>query len=139
VRQKLLEHVAAALILPPLSPTPTSTERKVPTGENTPPRSPTKSQSPQRLAAPVQVDSPEEPGRRSVESIRIYADSDVYALLADVEEEINRMGDQAQSEAQKEREREMDVAHDAAINAGVMLNAVTFSPPKSVGYSTTAF
>lgn len=82
----------------------------------------------------MQVDSPEEPGRRSVESIRIYADSDVYALLADVEEEINRMGDQAQSEAQKER----DVAHEAAFNAGVMLNATTFSP-KPVGYSTTAF
>lgn len=83
----------------------------------------------------MQVDSPEEPGRRSVESIRIYADSDVYALLADVEEEINRMGDQAQSEAQKER----DAAHEATINAGVMLNAVTFSPPKPVGYSTAAF
>lgn len=112
-------------------------ERKVaPTGENTPPRSPTKSQSPQRLAAPVQVDSPEEPGRRSVESIRIYADSDVYALLADVEEEINRMGDQAHAEAEK---KERDMQHEAAINAGVMLNAVTFSPPKPVGYSTTAF
>lgn len=133
VRQKLLEHVAAALILQPLTSsensTPTAIERKAPTGENTPPRSPTKSQSPQRLAAPVQVDSPEEPGRRSVESIRIYADSDVYALLADVEEEINRMGDQAQSEA----------SHEAAINAGLMLNAATFSPPKPVGYGTTAF
>jgi hypothetical protein len=104
-------------------------ERKIPTGENTPPRSPTKSQSPQRLAAPVQVDSPEEPGRRSVESIRIYADSDVYALLADVEEEINRMGDQAQSMA----------SHEAAINAGIMLNAATFSPPKPLGYGTTTF
>lgn len=29
----------------------------------------------------------------SLQSIRIYADSDVYALLADVEEEINRMGE----------------------------------------------
>lgn len=108
-------------------------ERKVPTGptgENTPPRSPTKSQSPQRLAAPVQVDSPEEQGRRSVESIRIYADSDVYALLADVEEEINRMGDQA---------HQSEPSHDAAINAGLMLNAATFSPPKPVGYGTTAF
>jgi hypothetical protein len=143
VRQKLLEHVAAALIL---APSPTSSndanekkngsvevERKMstglgPTGENTPPRSPTKSQSPQRLAAPVQVDSPEEPGRRSVESIRIYADSDVYALLADVEEEINRMGD-----------HQTEPSHEAAINAGIMLNAATFSPPKPVRYGTTAF
>ncbi|OBT42143.1 hypothetical protein VE00_08300 [Pseudogymnoascus sp. WSF 3629] len=31
-------------------------------------------------------------GRLSAESIRIYADSDVYALFTDVEEEINRMG-----------------------------------------------
>jgi hypothetical protein len=131
VRQKLLEHVAAALILQPATPTDNIVERKVqlPTGENTPPRSPTKSQSPQRLAAPVQVDSPEEPGRRSVESIRIYADSDVYALLADVEEEINRMGETAQN----------DASHEAAINAGLMLNAATFNPPKPVGYGTAAF
>lgn len=31
-------------------------------------------------------------GRPSAESIRIYADSDVYALLADVEQEIHKMG-----------------------------------------------
>ena len=136
VRQKLLEHVAAALILPSLTADAdtklaiedTIVGRKLstgPTGENTPPRSPTKSQSPQRLAAPVQVDSQEQVGRTSVESIRIYADSDVYALLADVEEEINRMGDQASE------------LHDAAIDAGLMLSAATFSPPKPVGFSTT--
>lgn len=37
-------------------------------------------------------DSHSTAGRPSAESIRIYADSDVYALLADVEQEIHRMG-----------------------------------------------
>lgn len=121
-----------ALILQPVTRTEDAVERKVMAsfGQNSPPKSPTKSQSPQRLAAPVQADGPEEPGRRSVESIRIYADSDVYALLADVEEEINRMGDQtAQSEA----------SHEAASNSGIMLNDATFSPQKPFGYSTAAF
>ncbi|KAG0651923.1 hypothetical protein D0Z07_1252 [Hyphodiscus hymeniophilus] len=145
VRQKLLEHVAAALILPatPADDTKESSvvvERSLvtgPTGENTPPRSPTKSQSPQRLAAPVLVDSPEQVGRASAESIRIYADSDVYALLADVEEEINRMGDPAHVHTQVQAQSES--GHEAAINAGMMLNAATFSPPKPVGYGTTSY
>jgi hypothetical protein len=34
----------------------------------------------------------------SVESIKIYADTDVYALLADVEDEMNRMGERSESE-----------------------------------------
>jgi len=73
VRQKLLEHVAAAITL---STAPSTT---VTNGEDTPPRSPDK------------LLSPEQQNRRDVESIRIYADSDVYALLADVENEIDRM------------------------------------------------
>ncbi|TAQ83643.1 hypothetical protein B7494_g8032 [Chlorociboria aeruginascens] len=99
IRQKLLEHVAAALIMQ--VPSSTHFEKG---GENTPPRSPVKAQSPQRLASPVPAQDLEgeerEDGvletrsaRREVESIKVYADLDVYALLADVEEEINRMGD----------------------------------------------
>ncbi|RFU32327.1 hypothetical protein B7463_g4020, partial [Scytalidium lignicola] len=97
VRQKLLEHVAAALTLElPLPHQVSQLQQqdmdRAKNNMSTPPRSPTKSHSPQRLAAPVEVASPEPLVRQSLESIRIYADSDVYALLADVEEEINRMG-----------------------------------------------
>lgn len=141
VRQKLLEHVAATLMIPAQS---NEAGKSVPehetmdilhsltTADYTPPRSPTKAQSqslhirskrrhaspepvaPARLARPVPPqlsaspplsntletepfherhrDSHSTAGRPSAESIRIYADSDVYALLADVEQEINRMG-----------------------------------------------
>jgi hypothetical protein len=74
IQQKLLEHVAATLTLKPNS---------KPQGEHTPPRSPQKAES----QSPNCVD------RRDVESIKIYADSNVYALLADVEQEIGRMVD----------------------------------------------
>ena len=77
-------------------------------GEDTPPRSPTKEQarptslgdSPQRLALPIKAQTPtmeadaDRDGdlfRMSKESIRIYADSDIHALLTEVEEEIKRM------------------------------------------------
>ncbi|KAF4624873.1 hypothetical protein G7Y89_g13296 [Cudoniella acicularis] len=129
VRQKLLEHVAAALIIQP----PAQYSR----GEDTPPRSPIKSQSPVRVVEEVRVTSPEastrQGGRGNCESIRIYADSDVYALLADVEEEINRMGEQGnnftQREAEKalEREREEEKKRENVIQAGITLNAVAFS------------
>ncbi|KAI9770799.1 MAG: hypothetical protein M1840_003049 [Geoglossum simile] len=72
IRQKLLEHIAATLTLKP--------EPKL-QGQYTPPRSPEKAESP----------SPSRRNRREVESIKIYADSNVYALLADVEQEIGRM------------------------------------------------
>jgi Up-regulated During Septation len=72
IRQKLLEHIAATLILKP-SPKPQ--------GEYTPPRSPQKAES----------RSSSRGNRRDVESIKIYADSNVYSLLADVEQEIGRM------------------------------------------------
>jgi len=70
--------------------------------------------------------------RGDVESIRIYADSDVYALLADVEEEITRMGDQAESdktqqENDKREREEKERREENAISAGITLNAVAFS------------
>lgn len=145
VRQKLLEHVAGALLLNPQSPSATCTagspnsERKSLAEMNTPPRSPTKSQSPQRLAAPVQVSSPEPMARRDVESIRIYADSDISALLKDVEEEISRMEGERQKGnytptpsatpiLERSQERKGSVDESEAVRAGVMLNAVAFQP-----------
>ena len=128
VRQKLLEHVAAAVTLP------ASSAAVVDTSENlqlamgirpisTPPRSPTKpafahtlssSPSPQRVVAQVPSTILEQPlgedgpvevvlspadkeaaaaqsSLRRAETIRIYADNDVYALLADVEHQITQM------------------------------------------------
>ena len=74
IGQKLLEHVAATLTLKP--------ESKA-QGEFTPPRSPQKADS----------RSSSRGDRGDAESIKIYADSNVYALLADVEQEIGRMTD----------------------------------------------
>ncbi|KAJ2901215.1 hypothetical protein MKZ38_002121 [Zalerion maritima] len=132
VRQKLLEHVAAAAILP-LSinenvagvsqslhlamgiPSPTLNMNAG--NIATPPRSPTKgglespkpstSSSPQRVVAQVPSTIVEQPlveeaaalstviqsdaKRADVESIRVYAGSEVYALLQDVENEITKM------------------------------------------------
>jgi hypothetical protein len=124
VRQKLLEHVAAALTISSVSLGLGGTRtgnlidgkggnekdqilitRHVSMGEETPPRSPVKEPtwvpspngSPERLALPLRAQTQNIPelddaaSRMSKESIRIYADSGVYALLADVEAEINRM------------------------------------------------
>ncbi len=124
VRQKLLEHVAAALTMPSVSLGLGTTRvgklsngqggdgkdqilitRHISMGEETPPRSPVKEPtrvpsptgSPERLALPLQAQTQtmqelnDAASRMSKESIRIYADSDVYALLADVEAEITRM------------------------------------------------
>lgn len=127
VRQKLLEHVAAALTMPSatIGVTGARTQglidergggkgpalmtmipnRHISMGEDTPPRSPVKEQtqvpspdgSPERLALPLRPqtqslqEQDEATARMSKESIRIYADSEVYALLADVQAEINRM------------------------------------------------
>jgi hypothetical protein len=125
VRQKLLEHVAAALTLQSpvddgLKRFEQAVSRSPCVGENTPPRSPTKeamAASPQRLARPVSPATIHEeyvdPGRMSKESIRIYADSDVYALLADVEEEINRIG--------------MESTEYPSESGGELLSAVSFS------------
>lgn len=131
VRQKLLEHVAAAALLPVANQSAGMSEslQQVispggPRELSTPPRSPSKasfasrtgsnSPSPQRVVAqvpstiieqPVVEDAAPENGtgisragstvtlkRSDVESIRIYAGDDVYALLADVENEISKMG-----------------------------------------------
>jgi hypothetical protein len=154
VRQKLLEHVAAALIMQPQpSPTPSTfnveAERDTIKQHvmnqivsshdlNTPPRSPTKASSPERLqrvVEEVKITSPEAPARRGgrdVESIRIYADSDVYALMADLDEEINRMGEQEKSDARAEKERvereekAVEQKREDTITAGLTLHAVTF-------------
>jgi hypothetical protein len=124
VRQKLLEHVAAALTIPSESLGLVGTRtgnlidgkvgdgkdqivitRHISMGEETPPRSPVKEPmqelspigSPERLALPLRAQTrsmqemDDAASRMSKESIRIYADSDVYALLADVEAEISRM------------------------------------------------
>lgn len=133
VRQKLLEHVAAAAILSTsgldISPTTAFDEPAsmiLPPSKvhdiSTPPRSPTKqgsfssrasscSPSPQRVVAQVPSTILENPiveeaeamganetvmgpaslNRADVESIRIYAGDDIYALLADVEKEITKM------------------------------------------------
>lgn len=86
-----MEHVAAALTLPDHDLEELRAQKEV----HTPPRSPIKEYSPQRLAETVTVcaPSPRSHERADVESIRIYADIDVYALLVDVENEINRMSE----------------------------------------------
>ncbi|OLN85912.1 hypothetical protein CCHL11_05344 [Colletotrichum chlorophyti] len=130
VRQKLLEHVAAAATLTTPATTVASESLQLAMGIrspaqpcvgniSTPPRSPTKnsspphttnsSPSPQRVVArvpstiveqlmveePLSLPNKHESSfshrRAGMESIRIYADSDVYALLADVENEITKM------------------------------------------------
>jgi len=132
VRQKLLEHVAAAAAMSATTDLSRVSEtlqqatgmRVQPTsgGVATPPRSPTKgatfldcsspspSSSPQRVVARVPsaiIEEENEDGksRRSrlstdtqsalkrMESIRIYADSDVYALLEDVENEFTKLNE----------------------------------------------
>lgn len=114
VRQKLLEHVAAAACMS-MSPDVFGVSESLQqamglkTDISTPPRSPTKaasfslqspspSPSPHRVGARVPSVIPEVPAEEDaqttmerMESIRIYADSDVYALLADVESEFTKL------------------------------------------------
>jgi hypothetical protein len=71
LRQKLLEHVAAALVLNPAASRGEITE-------STPPRSPVKAESPARV------------GRREVESIKIYADGHVLDLFSDIERALEK-------------------------------------------------
>lgn len=131
VRQKLLEHVAAATLLPtsPGAAQASGSLQQVMgipgariTDVATPPRSPSKqafsprngstSPSPQRVVAQVPSTILEQPveeaaerlahktksiKRGDVESIRIYAGDDVYALLADVENEISKMSTAGES------------------------------------------
>jgi hypothetical protein len=74
LRQKLLEHVAAALVL-----NPTALRDMY---ESTPPRSPIKVESPSRVE------------RKDVESIKIYADGHVLNLFSDIEQAIGKMCEQ---------------------------------------------
>ncbi|KAL8851690.1 MAG: hypothetical protein Q9221_003421 [Calogaya cf. arnoldii] len=75
VRQKLLEHVAAALTL---KPSPTIGPRDIPE-QHTPPESPE-----QEEQFPCNE-------RHRVQSIKIYADAGVAALLAEIDQEIGSM------------------------------------------------
>lgn len=143
IRQKLLEHVAAALIMQPASPTPNnnplaSISRSMNNGENTPPRSPIKREasSPQRVVEEVRVASPETTSRKgreiqSCHSIHVYADSDVYALLADVESEITRMGDLDEPEPEKKKGVNDDLSVTYTLSAATYesLPARTYTPP----------
>ncbi|KND89745.1 hypothetical protein TOPH_05681 [Tolypocladium ophioglossoides CBS 100239] len=174
VRQKLLEHVAAATILPaPGSPAAAaaaaseSLQRAMgmrsppPRDISTPPRSPSKqtffsrtassSPSPQRVVAQVPstileypvVEEAAEKGKRSratsttalkradVESIRIYAGDDVYALLADVENEISKMSSSASEQAPMKQlgtERERQRSHERPDESEVLLTSAVFKP-----------
>ena len=75
IQIKMLEHIAAAVTLK----VPGSPNRYAMQEEQTPPRSPEK------------VDRSFSTERRDVESIRVYADSGVAALLASIEQEIDMM------------------------------------------------
>ena len=76
LRQKLLEHVAAAVVLNPSA-------ARADVAESTPPRSPIKTESPTRIE------------RKDVESIKIYADGHVLNLFSDIEQAIGKMCEQA--------------------------------------------
>lgn len=75
LRQKLLEHVAAAIVLKPSAASDIA--------ETTPPRSPVKPDSPSRVE------------RKETESIKIYADGHVLNLFSDIEKAIGQMCEQA--------------------------------------------
>ncbi|OIW28511.1 hypothetical protein CONLIGDRAFT_661891 [Coniochaeta ligniaria NRRL 30616] len=180
VRQKLLEHVAAAATLP-VSPIVGVTEslhfamgvRPNNSSDlvSTPPRSPTKatythtlssSPSPQRVVAQVPSTILEQPlfeeaatiglaisakaedaaaTLRRAETIRIYADNDVYALLADVENQITKMSGDIAATASKEaalsddERRELHRAHSQEVLSGTPIESSSplrteFSQPK---------
>ncbi|GJN70787.1 hypothetical protein PLICBS_004845 [Purpureocillium lilacinum] len=151
VRQKLLEHVAAATILPTQtrqatagdsSPHAHALKSPPPKDISTPPRSPSKqtfaarsgscSPSPQRVVAQVPSTILEQPvieeaaeqerssratstvtmGRGDVESIRIYAGDDVYALLADVENEISKMSSSVGEQTSQNRPDPVRTEHE---------------------------
>lgn len=153
VRQKLLEHVAAAATLSLVKDVTGTSEVlqqamgvRLPSSDiSTPPRSPTKSvpspqaqspsPSPQRVVARVPSVIPELPAEeledtsvtrsrknsaestlQRMESIRIYADSDVYALLADVENEFTKLNggiSSPESTGRSETEEQRRVLHRA--------------------------
>ncbi|RAL58737.1 hypothetical protein DID88_003043 [Monilinia fructigena] len=114
VRQKLLEHVAAAVFMPVTTPKERN-DSAISMAVITPPRSPIKETIPIREAlleaeiipelSEMELKQKRESRRRAVESIRIYADSDVFALLADVEDEITRMGDEPSEDSHPEEKK----------------------------------
>lgn len=179
VRQKLLEHVAAAATLAS-SPVDIAGASEslhqamgvcAPNGSieaTTPPRSPTKSEShlfaqspsssPQRVVARVPSVIPEVPAENGtgdlgldssasdhqstlarMESIRIYADSDVYALLADVETEFTKLSvgrhtpEPIKTDVSDEKMRELHRAqsHEALNGGGLVINSAKKAPPMS--------
>ena len=186
VRQKLLEHVAAAVILPTSGVVNVSESLQLAMGISpptmheisTPPRSPTKtmsfshtqsgSPSPQRAVAHVPSTILEQPlveeaaaiafgtgsevkdaeaiaaiRRADVESIRIYAGDDVYALLADVENEITKMsgGDVApptkSEDLSDEERRQLHRARSHELLNGSAMASNTNAPnTKAAGVST---
>ncbi|KAF2624243.1 hypothetical protein BU25DRAFT_433735 [Macroventuria anomochaeta] len=75
LRQKLLEHVAAALVLSPTM--------RGDAAETTPPRSPVKAEN-----------SPSRAERKETESIKIYADGHVLNLFSDIQKAIGQMCEQ---------------------------------------------
>lgn len=162
VRQKLLEHVAAAATLPASGAAAASESLQMAMGVrppqhngvgniSTPPRSPAKttftasssppsstpardSPSPHRVVAQVPSTILEQPlveeaaaigddddrktaalSARDCESIRVYADSDVYALLADVESEFTKMSVPSLGE---DRELHRARSHDLLCGTG---------------------
>ncbi|KAG5941931.1 hypothetical protein E4U59_001475 [Claviceps monticola] len=150
VRQKLLEHIAAAAIIGTSNATAASISEPVqsprgmqsPTGPRelfTPPRSPLQSSffnrscstspSPQRVVAQIPSTILEQPvledganssrttslatlSRGDIQSIRIYAGDDVFALLADVEDEMIKMGAAPQAESEHDRQQERQRSHE---------------------------
>ncbi|RYP40646.1 hypothetical protein DL767_001504 [Monosporascus sp. MG133] len=181
VRQKLLEHVAAAATLPnvannddttvgtPLQKTTGVHRPSAASDLSTPPQSPTKmgtffdaespSSSPQRVVARVPSVIPELPAEegestdskytsqnpdevsvlKRMESIRIYADSDVYALLADVENEFTNLHEGGHASPQlkphpptdEDRRRELHRAQSHDILSGGSKGTVIKSQPAS--------
>ncbi|RYO74968.1 hypothetical protein DL766_006066 [Monosporascus sp. MC13-8B] len=181
VRQKLLEHVAAAATLPnsannddtavgtPLQKTIGVHRPSAASDLSTPPQSPTKmgtffdaespSSSPQRVVARVPSVIPELPAEegestdskyssenpeeesvlKRMESIRIYADSDLYALLADVENEFTNLNEGGHASPQlkthpptdEERRRELHRAHSHDVLSGGPKTTTIKSQPAS--------
>ncbi|KAG5969362.1 hypothetical protein E4U58_001487 [Claviceps cyperi] len=150
VRQKLLEHIAAAAIIGTSNASAASMSEPVrppggiqsPTGPrelSTPPRSPLQSSfsnrscstslSPQRVVSQIPSTILEQPvleegtngsrttslatlSRGDIQSIRIYAGDDVFALLADVEDEMIKMSTAPQAESEHDRQQERQRSHE---------------------------
>ncbi|KAM0809343.1 putative Up-regulated during septation-domain-containing protein [Seiridium cardinale] len=176
VRQKLLEHVAAAATLAVSSPDITGTSESLQKAMGiraydgsmevtTPPRSPVKAEShacisspspsPQRVVARVPSVIPEVAAEEitaalnlddkasesqaclaRMESIRIYADSDVYALLADVETEFTKLSgvgrqspELGKTEVSAVKRRELHRAHSHEVLSGTPISNLTDKTP----------